>query len=504
MRRFIHSVLPYLRASFVRASLPALLACAIAGCAAPEHPSPMLVVPAAYAHAATAPAAPANDKGLAWWRAGELPVLDAWVSTALARNADLAIAGVRLRRAMLEARLAGAPSAPTVSGEWNTRAARALGSGQADAGSGSTGQAAVSWELDLFGRLGALQDAASFEAQASEQDRQAVRLALVASVTELYFQLAHSNDRVAMAEAGERDAERIVALVEARFQAGAEGRLAFHEALQVRQERAAELASQRMAATVLRERVRVLLDGASVPEPEPQTLLEIALPPVQPGLPAELLGRRPDLRAAQWRLQAAGARTDAAVAAYYPRIALTGALGTSSKALLEVLANPVATLGFGMTLPFLQESTLRIETDIARSRYEEAAVRFRKALYTALGEVDQALSARIRLTEQEAALRQARIQAAEAARVYEARFLVGLLPLRSWLDAQERLRTAEVALASIRLAQVQNQIQLSQVLGGGWMTSRYGLVYPGHLGRRDAEDFGMNGRQSRGHAVDPG
>ncbi len=101
---------------------------------------------------------------------------------------------------------------------------------------------------------------------------------------------------------------------------------------------------------------------------------------------------------------------------------------------------------------------------------------FRKALYTALGEVDQALSARIRLTEQEAALRQARIQAAEAARVYEARFLVGLLPLRSWLDAQERLRTAEVALALIRLAQVQNQIQLSQVLGGGWMTSRYGLV----------------------------
>jgi len=482
----------------------ALLACAAVGCAKPEAPKPMPMLPPVYTHAGTTSAAQTGSKGLVWWRAGELPVLDAWVNTALARNADLAVAGVRWRRAMLEARLAGAQLAPTVSGAWNTRVARGLGSGQADPGSGSTGQIAVSWELDLFGRLGALQDAASFEAQASEQDRQAVRLVLVASVTDLYFQLSHANGRVAMAEASERDAQRIVALVQARFQAGAEGRLALHEALQVREERAADLAAQRQAATVLRERVRVLLDGASVPEPEPRTLPGLALPPVQPGLPAELLGRRPDLRAAQWRLQAAGARTDAAVASYYPGIALTGALGSSSRALLDVLANPVATLGIGMTLPFLQARTLGIETDIGRTRYEEAAVGFRKALYTALGEVDQALSARTRLAEQEVALRQAQQQAAEAARVYEARFLVGLLPLRSWLDAQERLRTAEVAHASIRLAQMQNQIQLSQVLGGGWMTNRYGLVYPGHLGRRDAEDFGMNGRKSRGYAVDPG
>jgi len=218
---------------------------------------------------------------------------------------------------------------------------------------------------------------------------------------------------------------------------------------------------------VLRERVRVLLDGASVPQPEPRALPEVALPPVQPGLPAHLLGRRPDLRAAQWRLQAAGARTDAAAASYYPGIALTGALGSSSKALLDVLANPVATFGVGMTLPFLRARMLGIETDIARTRYEEAAIGFRKALYTALGEVEQALSARTRLAEQDVALRRAQLQAAEAARIYEARFRVGLLPLRSWLDAQERLRAAEVAHAATRLAQLQNRILLCQVLGDG-------------------------------------
>lgn len=454
-------------ASLPRAVFATLLACAAVGCATLEPPRPMPVLPPAYTHAETGPAARAGDRGLAWWRAGELPVLDTWINAALARNADLAMAGVRLRRAMLEARLAGTQLTPTVSGALNTSVARGLGSAQPDPGSSSTGQIAVSWELDLFGRLGALRDAAGFEAQASKQDRQAVRQVLVASVIDLYFQLAYANDRVAMAEASERDAQRIVALVQARFQAGAEGRLALHEALQVREERTADLAAQRQAAVVLRERVRVLLDGASVPQPEPRALPEIALPPVHPGLPAHLLGRRPDLRAAQWRLQAAGARTDAAAASYYPGIALTGALGSSSKALLDVLANPVATFGVGMTLPFLRARMLGIELDIARTRYEEAAIGFRKALYTALGEVEQALSARTRLAEQDVALRRAQLQAAEAARIYEARFRVGLLPLRSWLDAQERLRAAEVAHAATRLAQLQNRILLCQVLGDG-------------------------------------
>lgn len=118
-------------------------------------------------------------------------------------------------------------------------------------------------EPALFGRVGTLRDAAGFEAQASEQDRQAVRQVLVASVIDLYFQLAHANNRVAMAEASERDSQRIVTLVQARFQAGVEGKLALHEAQQVREERAADLAAQRQAATVLRERCWMALPCCS-------------------------------------------------------------------------------------------------------------------------------------------------------------------------------------------------------------------------------------------------
>lgn len=431
--------------------------------------------PATYTHADAASVARGGQGAVAWWRAGDLPVLDAWVDSALARNADLAMAGTRLRRAMLEARLAGAQRAPTASGGWNARATRSLDGEQHNpglgglGGSGGSGQITVGWELDLFGRLGALQDAARFDAEASAQDRQAVRMVLVASVAELYFQLAHANERAAMAEASERDARRIVDLVQARYQAGAEGRLALHEALQVLDERAAELAARRQAATVLRERVRVLLDGAPLPGPEPQALPGIALPPVQPGIPSDLLGHRPDLQAAQLRLQAAGARIDAASASYYPNISLTSALGSSSRALLDVLANPVATLGLGVTLPFLKARTLGIEREIARTRHEEAVEGFRKALYTALGEVDQTLSARTRLAEQEAALQKAQSRAAEVTSLYETRYRAGLLPLRSWLDAKERLRAAEAAHSATRLAQLMNQIQLRQVLGSDWV-----------------------------------
>lgn len=461
----IHRSLPVFA---YRAVFAAVLACT-GGCATQEASRPMPQMPATYTHADAAPVVRGGQGAVAWWRAGDLPVLDAWVDSALARNADLAMAGTRLRRAMLEARLAGAQRAPAASGGWNARTTRSLDGEQRNPGSGGSGQITVSWELDLFGRLGALQNAARFDAEASAQDRQAVRMVLVASVAELYFQLAHANERAAMAEDSERDARRIVDLVQSRYQAGAEGRLALHEALQVLDERVAELAARRQATTVLRERVRVLLDGAPPPGPEPQALPGIALPPVQPGIPGDLLGRRPDLQAARLRLQAAGARTDAASASYYPNISLTGALGSSSRALLDVLANPVATLGIGMTLPFLQARTLGIETEIARTRYEEAVAGFRKALYTALGEVDQTLSARTRLAEQEAALQKAQRRAAEVTSLYEARYRVGLLPLRSWLDAKERLRAAEAAHSAIRLAQLLNQIQLRQVLGSDWI-----------------------------------
>jgi len=146
---------------------------------------------------------------------------------------------------------------------------------------------------------------------------------------------------------------------------------------------------------------------------------------------------------------------------------LTGALGTSSQALLQLLANPVASLGANLSLPFLNARELGLAADIARTRHEEAVLNFGKTLYGALAEVDKALSARAQLLQQLDWLQLALDESQQIERLYALRYRVGQLPLRDWLDAQERLRSSELAYASARLALLQSHLALQQALGGG-------------------------------------
>ena len=127
----------------------------------------------------------------------------------------------------------------------------------------------------------------------------------------------------------------------------------------------------------------------------------------------------------------------------------------------------MATLGVGVTLPFLNVREMRLAGDIARTRYEEAVVLYRKTLLTALSEVEKALSARTHLQTQAQLQQQALEQTRAIERLNEARYRYGQTPLRAWLDAQERRRAAELALVSTRLEQYQNQVALVQALGGG-------------------------------------
>jgi outer membrane protein TolC len=158
---------------------------------------------------------------------------------------------------------------------------------------------------------------------------------------------------------------------------------------------------------------------------------------------------------------------DVARANYYPTLTLTGALNTASTGLLGVLANPTGTLGAGVTLPFLNVREMHFNTAIARTQYEEAVVNFRKSLYTALSDVENALSDNAQLAIQGEALQRARDDSAVAEQLYEVRYRAGAIGLRLWLDAQERRRASDIAFSANRLARLQNQAVLYQTLGGG-------------------------------------
>jgi outer membrane protein TolC len=146
---------------------------------------------------------------------------------------------------------------------------------------------------------------------------------------------------------------------------------------------------------------------------------------------------------------------------------LTGALGTSSRSLGNLLNNPVATLGAGLLLPFLQFNEMRFNNELAKARYEEAVVNFRQTLYQALVDVENALSARAQLNIQYALLQQSLTDARKTESIYEERYRAGEVPLKDWLDAQESRRSAEISLAANQLSRLQNQVMLYQALGGG-------------------------------------
>ena len=461
-----HAFLIWLRRPLALAALLML-----GGCASTFNSlfrTPALKIPAQYTldSAVSMPVTPASD-GTPWWTRLNDPVLDQLVAEVLARNNNLAAATIRVRRAQLQAGLADRALQPALAGSASTGARRSLESDATSARSSGVTLSA-SYEIDLWNKLGSQREVARWEALASEQDRQSTRLALIATTARLYWQLAFVNQRLAASTQSIGYAQTTYQLVQTQYRAGAASGLEVAEAQQALAGQQASQSALQQQAVEARTALALLLDNApgSQAASNPAALPSGDLPALQAGLPASLLARRPDLRAAELRLRQSFTRIDATRASYYPALSLTGSLGTSSTQLTNLLQNPVAALGLGVSLPFLQRANMQLNIQVSETQYEEAVLNFRQTLYTALGDVDNALSARQQLAQQAARLEESLQAARTAERLYEARYRAGAAALKAWLDAQEKRRSADIALADNRLARLNNQLALYQALGG--------------------------------------
>ena len=443
------------------------------GCASSfngPYQSPAVTVPAQYVNdtMSTASRAAATNRVTAdsWWKNFGDAELNRLVDSALQRNNDLAAATIRVRRAQLQAGIADNKLAPQFSGSGSIGVSRALESGASSSRSNGVSLGA-GYEVDLWNKLGSQRDVARWEAQATAQDREATALALVGTTAQLYWQLGYINQRLASSELSIAYAQKTYDLVQAQYRAGATSGLELAEAQQSLANQLASRTTLQQQAVEANTALALLFDGppgASITNP--QALPVSVLPVVDAGLPAELLGRRPDLRAAELRVREAFTTIDATRASYYPSLNLTASLGSSSAALLSVLQNPVAALGAGISLPFLQRTQMKLNIQVSEAQYEEAVVNFRQTLYTALGDVENALSARQQFMRQGELLEQALAAAQKAEQLYEARYRAGAVPLKSWLDAQEQRRSAEISVTENRLNRLLNQVVLYQALGG--------------------------------------
>jgi NodT family efflux transporter outer membrane factor (OMF) lipoprotein len=200
------------------------------------------------------------------------------------------------------------------------------------------------------------------------------------------------------------------------------------------------------------------------------TVSELAVPRVAPGLPADLLARRPDLASAEAHLAAANADVAAARAALLPNISLTGSAGLASNVLINFLNAPTATLALGASLlqPIFAGGRLRGQVELATSRERELVEVYCKSILGALADVEGALAASGRTADQETLQAQVVEQARIALRLAEIRYREGIDDLLTVLDAQRTLFQAEDQLAQVRLARLQASIDLFKALGGGW------------------------------------
>ncbi|KVS26331.1 efflux transporter outer membrane subunit [Burkholderia cepacia] len=442
----------------------ACAAALLAGCAGARHdPLPAVAMPANWS-APVSTDAPATTRD--WWRSFGDPQLDTLIDDALRANNDLAIAAIRVYRAQLQTGLANTNLTPNVTLGANGAVSRTLDTHQMSRSSNAN--VSLSYEIDLWGRLAALRDAARWEADATAADLEAARLSLIGTTASLYWRIGFLNRQIALGDANIAYAVRTLAVVRSRHTAGAVSGLDLAQAEQ-------GLATQRAAQTRLiqqrtenRHALAILFDRPPQQHAaEPPALPDTPPPEVAAGLPASLLGRRPDLRAAEFRLRESLAQVDATRTSFYPTFTLTGAAGTSSTSLERVLANPVGTLGLGLALPFIQWNTMQLQIKVSKTQYEEAVVGFRQKLYTALAEVENALSARVQL-EREAEQRALSLeQAQRAERLAAAQFAAGATAVQPWLDQQQRLRDAQSADEQTRLDRLNNQMTLYRALGGG-------------------------------------
>lgn len=406
-----------------------------------------------------------------WWTLFKDPQLNNLVNEVLAQNTDLAVAGISLQQARIQARQTQSQQGVRIGDAGlTTRRSFDLEDGDSSSGFGIN-YPGLSYELDLFGKLANQTEAARWEALASEEDLQATAQSLIGTTAQLYWQLAYLNERYSVVQQNLATAQKTYDLVRVQYRAGAVSSLDLTQAEQAIQSQQATLSQIEQQRVETRTGFAVLLHMPvqQLAIQEPSRLPNIQLPSIQADLPASLLSRRPDLRATELRLRKALANKDANKASYYPSISLTGNLTTgigSSTSLSNALKNPVATLGAGLTLPFLQWNDMKRDLQVNELEYEKAIIQYRQTMYEAFADVENALSNRTELTKQ-VALQQRNVELAERTeRLTEVRYRNGAVALKNLLDAQETTRNARLSLVQTRQNQYNAYVTLMQALGG--------------------------------------
>jgi multidrug efflux system outer membrane protein len=450
-------------------------ACAVlAGCAshAPIAEAPPQVdVPGGWTvgGASTAEAWPDQH----WWQRFGSPELSHLVDEGQSSNLELAGALARVRQAEAGARIAGVSLLPTANfySDAGRTAPLKNGSGSTNLDSGVQ----VSYEVDFWGKNKASVASAQASLAANRFDRQTVALTVTSGIVSTYLQVLSLHDRLAVAREHVANAEHVLALVEAQKQAGAASTLDLARQRSAVAQQKADIPDLMQQAREAQSALAILLGQP------PQTfsvgdkgLDTITLPDVSPGLPSELLARRPDIGRAEANLAAANADVAVARANLFPSINLTGALGTQSSALVSLLNAPnmLANVGASLMAPIFDGGRLKQEREQAIARKQELVQVYRATVMSAFAEVDTALG-QIRSLDDQQRLKTAELeQARQAYDLSAIRYKLGAEDFTTVLDTQRALSDVQNDMGLLKLRRLQATVSLYKALGGGWSSEQ--------------------------------
>ena len=452
----------------------------LGGCTlAPEYTRPEAPVPAAW------PIGPA-DKDISI-KPGEVPAADiAWrnffiderlqkvIDLALANNRDLRLAALNIERTRAFYRIQRAELLPSVNAGATFSKERVpgilSGSGhQATNELYNVNLGISSWELDLFGRIRSLQDAALQEYLATEQARLASQISIVAEVANTYLTLAADRELLKLAQDTLKTQEATYNLIRRRYEVGASSELDLLQAQTLVDAARVDIYRYNAIVAVDENALRLLVGSTVQDGLLPTELNTVAMrKDISSGLPAEVLLRRPDIRQAENLLIGAHANIGAARAAFFPRITLTTSIGTTSDQLSGLFSSGSDTWSFipRIVMPIFDART-RPAYDVAKVDREIILNQYEKAIQVAFREVADALAQRVTLGDQMAAQQSLVKAAAESYRLSDLRYKNGIDSYLSVLDAQRSLYSAQQGLISLRLTSLTNLVTLYKVLGGG-------------------------------------
>jgi multidrug efflux system outer membrane protein len=455
----------------------------LAGCKiGPDYHRPAVVVHKAFLYEPAQAAAAAN---LDWWTQFNDPVLNQLIADGLANNKSIKIAAANVEQAGAALTSARSPLFPQLNYQvaagkfrFSENSTTALPSNLSNPTNFYQVLAGASWEIDLWGRIRRLTEAAQANLLATEEARRGVILSLVASVASDYLNLRGLDEQLAMAERTLAAYGESLRLMEFKFKYGRVSEMNVEQARARYETAAAQIPQIKSAIAVLENALSILLGRNPGSIPRGKTIFELALPTIPAGVPSELLERRPDLLQSEQQLIAANAQIGAAKAQFFPTISLTGARGYSSTDLSNLFKGPAHlwSYGGGFAGPIFTGGAVYGQFKQAEAMHKAALIGYQAAIQSAFADVDDALVSEQELSEQLAA--QGRL--VEALRGYAklSQYLYdnGREPYSTVLQAEEDLFPAELNWAAARASLCITYVDIYKAMGGGWIDAAANLT----------------------------